>query len=189
MLIDDFMPEFDAVELHQITIAASPAEIFDTLEILDLRELPLARSLLALRGLPAFLFKHESRELVDKPLTLDGLTRFGFVKLAERSGREKVLGVTGRFWRPIDNFAPATKESYREPVPHGLARAVWNFYLDESGGDTMLSTETRILCGDSQSRRKFRIYWTFVRPFSGLIRILMLRRIKRDCELTHGVGR
>ena len=185
MLIDDFMPEFDAVERHQIAIEASPAEIFEALEMLDLRELPWARFLLALRGLPAFLIQHDRRGLDDQPWTLDGLTEFGFVKLAERSGREKVLGVTGRFWRPIDNFSPATKESYGDPVPHGVARAVWNFFLDQSGGDTLLSTETRILCGDPDSRRKFRIYWTVVRPFSGLIRFLMLRRIKRDCEHAH----
>jgi hypothetical protein len=46
----------------------------------------------------------------------------------------------------------------------------------------MLSTETRVACGDAASRAKFRVYWTFVRPFSGLIRIVMLRAVRRAAE-------
>jgi len=185
MLIDDFMPRFDAVERHEISIAAPPTKVFHGLKILDMRQLPWVRFLLAVRGLPAFLVERNKRELVDRSLTLDGLTKFGFVKLAEKSNREIVLGVTGRFWRPMDNLSFSSKESYRHPVPLGAARAVWNFLLVENAGATTLSTETRILCGDPRSRRKFRIYWRIVGPFSGWIRILMLRRIKRDCEPAH----
>jgi hypothetical protein len=32
------------------------------------------------------------------------------------------------------------------------------------------------------SRRKFRVYWFFVRPFSGVIRRLMLRAVKKAAD-------
>jgi hypothetical protein len=66
-------------------------------------------------------------------------------------------------------------------VPAGLARGVWNFAVaDETLGAVRITTETRVLCGDAASRRRFRRYWFFVRPFSGLIRIVMLRAIRRQ---------
>jgi hypothetical protein len=61
-----------------------------------------------------------------------------------------------------------------------MARGVWNFGVSEIGtGKTLLETETRVTCGDVASRRKFRLYWLLVRPFSGLIRRLMLRAIRK----------
>jgi hypothetical protein len=93
-----------------------------------------------------------------------------------------VLGVTGRFWRPVANVSRFKRSDWDHPLPSGFARGVWNFsvapILKEG---TILKTETRVVCADVASRRKFRIYWLFVRPFSGLIRILMLRSIKRQC--------
>jgi len=47
---------------------------------------------------------------------------------------------------------------------------------------TILSTETRVTCGDAASRRKFLLYWSVIRPFSGLIRILLLRALRDAAE-------
>lgn len=101
--------------------------------------------------------------------------------LAEQAEKEIVLGVTGRFWRPTGNLSPFDRRDFDREVPYGMSRAVWNFSVSaENGGSrTILSTETRVVCGDESSRRKFRIYWLFVRPFSGLIRRIMLRNVRR----------
>jgi hypothetical protein len=48
-------------------------------------------------------------------------------------------------------------------------------------GET-LSTETRVWAADPPARRRFRLYWLAIRPFSGLIRRLWLRAIKRRAE-------
>ena len=181
MLIDDFMPEFDAVERHSIHIAASATHVYGTLQEIDFGDLMLARVLLAIRGLPSFLSGRKKGDVPTGPLTLDSLRQVGFVVLAEDPGKELLWGVTGRFWQPIDNIAFYPKESYGAPVPAGLARAVWNFAVTEGDNITILTTETRILCGDRSSRRKFKTYWALVRPFSGLIRILMLRSVRRAC--------
>jgi hypothetical protein len=47
---------------------------------------------------------------------------------------------------------------------------------------TVLSTETRVLATDAAARRRFRRYWLAIRPFSGLIRRVWLRAIKRRAE-------
>ncbi len=67
--------------------------------------------------------------------------------------------------------------------PYQEIIAVWNFTVQEAAANrTTLSTETRITCGDETSRLKFRAYWLFVRPFSGLIRLVMLRAVRHACE-------
>jgi hypothetical protein len=42
-----------------------------------------------------------------------------------------------------------------------------------------LTTETRVRAGDARARRRFRLYWIAIRPWSGLIRRLWLREIGR----------
>ena len=60
----------------------------------------------------------------------------------------------------------------------------WNFYFKSlSPNETVVSTETRILCLSKKAKRLFSIYWFFVRPFSELIRLEMLRLIKRNIAL------
>jgi hypothetical protein len=47
---------------------------------------------------------------------------------------------------------------------------------------TGLSTETRIKCFGRGALWKFRIYWSLVGPFSGLIRKAILERVKTQAE-------
>jgi hypothetical protein len=90
-----------------------------------------------------------------------------------------LLGVTGRFWRLTGNVEPFDRAAFSRPVPPGMARGFWNFKVMSAGDrKTILSTETRVTCGDAASRRKFDLYWFVVRPFSGLIRIIMLKAIR-----------
>ena len=180
MLIDSFAPNPDAVETHSITIAASSDAVYRALWTADLGA-PVIKLLLALRSLPGFVARGFSSFPRNQKITLQTLLDSGFGVLAEEPGQEIVLGVTGRFWRPVGNLTPFNREDFDGPVRLGFARAVWNFKVEEGGsGQTILATETRVTCGDPASRRKFRAYWLFVRPFSGLIRRLMLRSVKRS---------
>jgi hypothetical protein len=47
---------------------------------------------------------------------------------------------------------------------------------------TILETETRIQCLDKNALKKFSWYWFFIRPFSGMIRLQILKSIKRSAE-------
>ena len=83
----------------------------------------------------------------------------------------------------MGNILPFNQEYFQGPVPPGLARAVLNFFVQEVGPErTLLSTETRVLCGDTVSRWKFRAYWEVIKPFSGLIRLIMLRVVRQACK-------
>ena len=176
--IDLFAPHPDAVETHRIKIAASPDFVYRALWTTDLGSSLIIKLLLGLRSLPAFV-RHGSRARNQK-ITLKTVIDSGFGVLSEKPGEEIVLGVTGRFWRPTGNLSPFKREDFDQPVTQGTARAVWNFRVAENGDHlTILSTETRVTCGDAASRRKFRAYWLVVRPFSGLIRILMLRAVRQ----------
>ena len=46
----------------------------------------------------------------------------------------------------------------------------------------LLSTETRIQCLDDHSRKRFRLYWGLIGPFSAWIRREMLRAVKKQVE-------
>jgi hypothetical protein len=187
MLIDSFAPNPDVVETHSIAINASGDAVYEILWTADLGGSLVIKLLLGLRSLPGFVSRG-FRELPQKQkITLQTLIDSGFGILAEKPREEIVLGVCGKFWQPISNLSPFRREDFEGPVPEGSARAVWNFSIREgSTGRTVLSTETRVTCGDAESRRKFLVYWFFVRPFSGLIRLLMLRAVKQACGKTNG---
>jgi hypothetical protein len=182
-LIDAFAPNPDAVETHRIEIVASCETVYQTLWTTNLGSSPVVKGLLALRSLPELIVAPQHRRRANRAITLRTLIEAGFGLLAEEPGREVVLGIAGRFWRPTGNLVPFHPENFQGPVPLGLARAVWNFTVREAEGRrTLLSTQTRIVCGDAASRRKFRLYWLMVRPFSGLIRQLMLKAVRQACE-------
>jgi hypothetical protein len=81
-------------------------------------------------------------------------------------------------------FAYIEEDPYKEFLidasQPGL-KIFWNFYFKSvSDNETIVSTETRILCLNAKVKRLFSVYWFFVRPFSGLIRIEILRLIKKN---------
>lgn len=83
-------------------------------------------------------------------------------------------------------FQYLEEESFIEFVIDASQRntkIIWNFYFKEiNENKTLVSTETRILCLTKRSKFLFSLYWFFVKPFSGIIRIEMLRLIKKKVE-------
>jgi hypothetical protein len=181
MLLDTFAPDPDVFEVHAIDVAAPPDAVYRALWTVDFGNSPIISGLLALRSLPSLI--RTRGPLRDRTLTLRTIMDAGFGRLAEEPDRELVLGVSGRFWRVTGNLEPFSREAFSEAVPAGMARGVWNFMVVPRGErGTVLSTETRVTCGDRASWFKFRLYWVIIRPFSGLIRIIMLRAIRRTAE-------
>jgi len=182
MLIDSFAPNPDAVETHSIVINASTEEVIRALWTTDLGASLIIKLLIGLRSLPDFLLRRGRVRPRRRAITLQTVVDSGFGILANEP-EEIVLGMTGRFWRPTGNLTSFKREDFDHPLSPGFARAVWNFSVkEEKRGRTILITETRVICGDHASRRKFRVYWLFVRPFSGLIRRLMLRAVKKAAD-------
>jgi hypothetical protein len=187
VLIDNFLPRWEARERHRIRIRATPERVYRALRLADLGGHPVVRGLLLLRALPAVLLtRSRLRELrtdAVQPITLAAFEARGFRVLAEDPPHELLIGLEGAFWKPGGELRPVDRESFRALVPPGTARAAWNFRIvPEDAGSCVLHTETRILTGDAAARRRFRLYWLLIRPASGGIRRLMLRAIRDEAE-------
>ncbi|HEX9936466.1 MAG TPA: hypothetical protein VGB15_05065 [Longimicrobium sp.] len=180
MLIDQWMPAFDAHERHETRIRAPRSVVWGHVRRLDFGRPPVIRALMALRMLPS-LFTRAGRRKAREGAE-GGLLRAGFVLLDERVEDELLLGVAGRFWRPSGNIERVTAQEIRGFDRPGFAVATWNFALRDDGGATVLVTETRVRCTDAASRRSFLRYWRIVGPFSALIRMELLRSIRRAAE-------
>ncbi len=83
-------------------------------------------------------------------------------------------------------FVYLEEDPYKEFVIDASQQNIkifWNFYFREiDKNKTLVSTETRILCSTKRSKFLFSLYWLFIKPFSGIIRIEMLRLIKKKAE-------
>jgi hypothetical protein len=76
-----------------------------------------------------------------------------------------------------------SRGTFPEKLEDGCVKAAWNIRIEEGANGTCeVSTETRIVYFGRAARHRFRLYWTFIRPFSGAIRIGLLRGIRRRAE-------
>jgi hypothetical protein len=176
ILIDQVMPSYDRGEAHRRRTAASPAALWDAVHELEARDLRLMRALMGIRTL--------GRRAGDGDRTvLEGFERMGFRPVAEEPKRELVVAGIGQFWKPSGGLRKVTgKEQFlhfREP---GYAKVAFNFRIQ----DGELSTETRIAGTDPQARRRFGLYWTLIRPGSGLIRREWLGALDRRASAPIG---
>jgi hypothetical protein len=172
-LADDYLPTYDVAMRHQRGVPVPPAAAWAALVRADLAGSPLTRALLVLRGL--------RRPRATRRLTLATLPDAGFLPLGERAGREIAFGLVGRFWTPSGGRVRVPPAEFRQFARPGFAKVVWTFTVEDDGaGAARLLTETRVACVDAASRRRFRLYWLCVRPFSGLIRRAMLRAVARE---------
>jgi hypothetical protein len=180
VLIDEFLPDYDVVEHHEVDVDAPVGEAYSAVKGLDLARSPVVLALLFARGLP-HLFTGAVKP--KRRLGLDDLVESGFVVLGEEPDRELVLGIVGRFWQlssGVHRIEPGEFTNFDEP---GFAKGAWNFLVSEreDGGSTVV-TETRVASTDDEARRQFSRYWWLIGRFSALIRCIMLREIKRDAE-------
>lgn len=190
MLLDALMPRFHAVERHEIVVNASPDALWSALESADLGRPLLIRLLMGLRTIPAWFTRDANiRKQISNArrerLTLRMLESRGFQPMAEEPRREIVFGIEGHFWELVPDVRPGDRERFARPLPAGTARAAWNFLVEPvEGPRSRLLTITRIECADRATLLRFRVYWTFVRPFSGLIRIAMLQAVRNHLRAT-----
>lgn len=163
MKIDTFLPNFDFAEKHHKLINAAPLRVYQTLEQLDLSESKWISLLFWLRGLKRLHFQD---------------IKTHFIVLDDRPGEEIVLGMLASPWQPDGNIHLVPPAEFVQFEQLGLVKMAWNFTFEPVGNRTLVTTETRIKCEDSSSLNKFRIYWFFVRPFSGLVRKEMLKLLE-----------
>jgi hypothetical protein len=146
-LIDDVLPQFDAHEVHSVSLRVPAGQAIELALATPVAADPLVGVLFRLRG------------LAGRGTIGEALARLGLDELARADG-EIVFGAAGTPWRRRSGIHPF------DSAHAGQVQIVTDFRAD---GAT-LTTETRILAVDAAARRSFRRYWRLVGPFSALVR-------------------
>ncbi|AMP68272.1 hypothetical protein [Ralstonia solanacearum] len=181
-LLDTFLPRHQFSEHHRIRIAAAPGRVLDVIPRLDIADFPLAKLFLQLRALPAraaaFAGVETGARRIDASFGLHDFTVLG------RDGdREYAFGLVGRFWEPTGGLIRVAADDFPGFSEPGVAKLVMTFIAEAGDGTgTVLTTRTCVHCPDEATRRRFAPYWYLIRVPSGLIRRMLLRRIRQLAE-------
>ncbi|MGE3489019.1 MAG: hypothetical protein AB7N29_03350 [Vicinamibacterales bacterium] len=180
LLLDRFIPRPEVVEHHRVRIAAPADIVMSTVRSLELLDSRMIRAIFKLRELALGGQPDERRH---PPALLPQMQSIGWVVLAERAGREIVLGAVTRPWEasPVFRSVPAGEfAAFREP---GYVKIAWTIRADPAGqNESTFHTETRVATTDEETRKRFQTYWSFVAPGVELIRLAMLRPLKKAAE-------
>jgi hypothetical protein len=173
VLIDEWLPAYDVSDSVATAVAADASTTWKALLKTDLIEVgrrkPLIGALGAVRMLPelAAQLLHGERpagppdhmtllEMADAPAG-EG----GWVLLGERPGEELALGLVGRFWRPVIEYAAVPAEEFAAFDEPGWAKTVYALSVRPlGGGESLLEGTMRTATTDEHARRWFNRYWT-----------------------------
>jgi hypothetical protein len=174
-LAEEFLPVYDISDAVAAVVEADTARTWQALLDVDLlklgREAPLVGMLGALRMLPEIVghVLHgerpakppESMRLRDLPSI--PMYQGGWILLGERPGDEIALGLVGKFWRPVIEFARIrTADEFRSFDEPGFAKTVYSLSVRRlEPNRTLLSGLMRTATTDEHARRWFQRYWTF----------------------------
>ena len=172
-LVDELLPAFDVSDELAVVVDADTETTWNALIGADLIEVgrrrPLVATLGALRALPeivSHLLHGEAPPATPARLTLRDTTelpanRGGWILLGDHPGEELALGLVGKFWRPVIQYADVDADqfmAFREP---GWAKTVYSLGVTALDDDhTLLRAVMRTAATDEQARRWFRRYWT-----------------------------
>jgi hypothetical protein len=184
-LLDGAMPQYDFEEHHQIRAHAPLDRAYAALQAVTLDELAAYPILMTVRN--AAMGRAWSRPQGPPPAIIAVFSdpRSGYV-LIERNEREMVFGGVGlvRYTgeRPPILSSPSAFTSFDR---RGCAKVAFNLKVDDAGaGWTTLSTETRLLALDPESRRTVAAYWRLIYPGSGMLRTMWLQAARDRAEKT-----
>lgn len=173
-LADEFLPAYDVSDAVAVVVEADVDGTWQALLRADLIEVgrrkPLVGMLGALRALPEIasqILHGERPSAPPQPMTLHEVARLplgdgGWTLLGERPGQEIALGLAGKFWLPVIEFAAVDAAAFTDFAEPGYAKTVYSLSVSVLDDDrTLLSGLMRTATTDEHARRWFRRYWTF----------------------------
>jgi len=173
MIVDDFLPIYDVSDAVATVVEADAQTTWDALMEVDLVEVgrrrPMVAMLGALRMLPdivSHLLHGEAPPAAPRHLRLrDTITlpqdQGGWILLGERARDEIALGLVGKFWRPVIEFATVGPTAFRDFAKPGYAKTIYSLSVRPlGGGRTIVSGMMRTATTDEHARHWFRRYWT-----------------------------
>ncbi|WP_232796984.1 hypothetical protein [Blastococcus atacamensis] len=174
--LDAVLPRPEHVTRQARWIAAPPDAVWAALHAVRLSELPVTLALSAARFLPVVLSGRGARELHDRPF-LDALP---VPPLASEEPTAVVFGGALEAWKLSggDSGPELDAAAFRRFTQRGWVKAAMDFRLTPQRGGTELSSETRVMSTDAETRRRFDRYWRLVRPGSTAIRWEVLTAVE-----------
>jgi hypothetical protein len=173
MLAEEFLPVYDVSDEVATVVAAAREVTWRALMDADLIEVGRQRPLVALLGgvriLPDLVWQRlhgEHPAAAPQRLTLRDTTELpmsggGWVLLGERPPEEIALGLVGKFWRPVIEFAQVEADGFKDFSDPGFAKTIYALgtrALDEDR--TLLWAMMRTATTDEHARSWFQRYWT-----------------------------
>ncbi len=187
--IDDFLPEYQFNEFHELRIQAPPDRVYRAIRGVTAEEIRFFRMLTWIRS-PRRPWRPHDETILSPPAAkpiLDVATSAGFHWLAQEPDRDLVVGTVVLSPGPVRIATPRDFIDLRAP---GHAKAAMSFHIEDLGnGWSHLSTETRVFATDAAARRRFATYWRHIYPGSSLIRHMWLRAVQRRAEASSTVGK
>jgi hypothetical protein len=179
-LLDRFMPQYDVAERHHVRVMARADLTLAAAADADLQQSRIVRGIFKAREVVLRAAPDDAR----RPKGVLAETQaLGWRILAERPGREIVVGAVTQPWLAnvvFTGLSPDEFIAFREP---GYVKIVWTLRADPIGpSESIFRTETRVATTDATARSRFRWYWARFSPGIVLIRRFMLGAVKQEAE-------
>ena len=177
-LLDALMPVYDVADRHSIEITAPPDVVIAAAREQRFDSSRIIRGIFQARQR---ILRGQNPPAPPQPM-LESMKAIGWVVLAERPGRELVLGAATKPWvaNPVfRSIPPAEFAAFAEP---DYVKIVWTLRADPAPGGSTFFTETRAVATDDAARTKFRRYWSLLSPGIVAIRLALLPGLKAAAE-------
>ncbi len=181
-LLDEYMPSYDVADHHELALAAPADATFAAALIMELDDSRIVRAIfkgreLLLRAGPDASTKREG--------FIEQMKAIGWGVLAERPGREIVMGAVTKPWKANPVFRSLPPEEFAAFDEPDYVKIAWTLRADPTpDGASVFRTETRAIATDAAARAKFRLYWALLSPGIRLIRVAMLPALEAAVDHT-----
>ena len=194
---------FDFSDTIETVVAADTTTTWKALIEADLIEVgrrrPLVGLLGAVRVLPDLAWQGlhgEHPPAAPQRLTLRGTTELpmsggGWVLLGERPPEEIALGLVGKFWRPVIEYAEVDASAFKDFAEPGFGKTVYVLGTSpQEDQGTLLWAMMRTATTDEHARLWFRRYWTFGVGYGAHILVhALLDSVRAEAERRTGSTR
>jgi hypothetical protein len=166
-LIDDWLPEFDVAERHCVAVPLEPERALELALGTPAAPDRIVRALISARG------------MVARDETIGRFFASHRFVVLDRTPTQWVAGTVGAVWRLKGGLVRLDDaEAWRASSVPGTIKGAVDFRTEPIPGGSRLTTETRVKAMDERARRRFRLYWLAIGPFSALIRRRWLKAIQ-----------
>jgi hypothetical protein len=172
--LDLFLPRFDVSDTVACVVEADARRCWRALMEVDLIEVgkkkPLVAALGAIRMLPdlaSHLLHGEGLSGAPDRMRLKDMAALpaaegGWVLLDERPGESLLLGLVGKFWRPVIEYTAVEAPAFLDFDEPDWAKTIYCLAVEPLDDQrTLMSGTMRTATTSDAARRWFRRYWTF----------------------------